>query len=252
MSKVKFKDVFKILVLGAPGVGKTSLIENFSDKHFQPDKAPKVGVNFFIKQINIDGNDYTLQFWDFFDEEKFGFLRKFFYKGASAIFFVFDLSKPETFDSYQEYLKKAWNEGTLNKCPVLIIGNRLDLVKDPKTINRQKYREFVEKEGLLGYIELNSTSNIDPLIRAIPQLIQTNIKMNHQVKFLVNRKELEIIKKFAKLSHQKQSEFIRTAIWEKVRSMNVQSITNNSKDKKDKDELRIKELKRIRELLEKL
>ncbi|MFX1407033.1 MAG: Rab family GTPase, partial [Promethearchaeota archaeon] len=101
MSKVKVKDVFKILVLGAPGVGKTTLIENYSDKPFRKDIAAKVGVNFFIKQVNIDGQNYNLQFWDFFDEDKFGFLRKSFYKGASAIFFVFDLSKPETFDNYQ-------------------------------------------------------------------------------------------------------------------------------------------------------
>lgn len=252
MSKVKIKDIFKILVLGAPGVGKTTLIEKFSDKLFQTDISPKVGVNFFIKQINIDGHDYKLQFWDFFDEEKFGFLRKFFYKGASAIFFVFDLSKSETFDSYQKYLKKAWNEGNLNKCPVLLIGNKLDLVKNPKTINRQKYREFVEKEGLLGYIELNSKSNIYPLIKEIPHIIQTNLKKNYQVKFLVNSKEFEEIKRFAKLSHQKQSDFIRTAIWAKIRSMKNQLINKSSKKNKEESKLRIDELKRIRELLETL
>ncbi|MFX1557409.1 MAG: GTP-binding protein [Promethearchaeota archaeon] len=252
MSKVKVKDVFKILVLGAPGVGKTTLIENYSDKPFRKDIAAKVGVNFFIKQVNIDGQNYNLQFWDFFDEDKFGFLRKSFYKGASAIFFVFDLSKPETFDNYQRYLKEAWNEGNLNKCPVLLIGNKLDLVKNPETINRQKYREFVEKEGLLGYIELNSTNNIDPLMKGIPLIIQTNLGKNFQVKFLVNKREKEEIKRFAKLSHQKQSDFIRTAIWEKIKSMKIQLMIKNSKDNKETEELRLEELKKIRELLEKL
>jgi small GTP-binding protein len=250
MSKEMFKDGFKILVLGARGVGKTTLVENYSDKPFQTDVAPKVGVNFFIKQVNIDGDKYTLQFWDFFNEEKFGFLRNSFYKGASAIFYVFDLSRPETFN--EKYLKKVWNEVGLAKCPLLLIGNKLDLVENRESIDRQKYFKFVEKEGLLGYIELNSTNNIDPLIKMIPLIIQRNLGKIFQVKFLVNKREREIIKKFSKLSHQKQSEFIRTAIWEKVKSMNIQSITKNSKDKKDTEELRIEELKRIRELLEKL
>jgi small GTP-binding protein len=252
MSKDKIKDIFKILVLGAPGVGKTTLIKKFSDKLFPTDIAAKVGVNFFLKQVTVNGHDYKLQFWDFFDEEKFGFLRKFFYKGASAVFFVFDLSKPETLDSYQKYLKKAWNEGILKKCPVLVIGNKLDLVKNPKTINRKKYREFVEKEGLLGYIELNSESNIAPLINQIPHIIQTNLKKNYQVKFLVNSKEFEEIKRFAKLSHQKQSDFIRTAIWTKIRIMKNQQFNESSKENEEESKLRIDELKRIRELLEKL
>jgi len=153
-----------------------------------------------------------------------------------------------------ENLKKAWNEGTLNKCPVLIIGNRLDLVKDPKTINRQKYREFVEKEGLLGYIELNSTDNIDNLMNTIPKIIQSTLKKNYQVKFLVNDKEFKDIKRFAKLSHQTQSEFIRTAIWEKMRAMNTGTKTKSLEENKnmEESELRVNELKKIRELLERL
>ena len=54
MSKDKYKDIFKIIVLGAAGVGKTTLIEQFSDESLHKDAAPKVGVNFFIKSVKID------------------------------------------------------------------------------------------------------------------------------------------------------------------------------------------------------
>ncbi|MFX1431858.1 MAG: Rab family GTPase [Promethearchaeota archaeon] len=253
MSKVKIKNTFKILVLGAPGVGKTTLIEQYSDTLFEKDVAPKVGVNFFLKQIKIGGYNYRLQFWDFFNEEKFGSLHTLYYKGASAIFYIFDLSKPETFEYCQNHLKKVWNESKLIKCPVLLIGNKADLVENKKDIDRNKYKDFVRKEGLLGYIE-TSMNNINSVMDIVPIIIQNNLKKNYQVKFLVNSEEFEDIKRFAKLSHQSQSDFIRTAIWEKMRVMNAQSINKNSKKNinMEEDKLNLIELQKIRKLLEKL
>ncbi len=251
MSKEKYKDIFKIIVLGAAGVGKTTLIEQFSDEFLHKDAAPKVGVNFFIKNITIDGHNYKLQFWDIIDDEKFGSLQTLYYTGASAVFFIFDLSRPETFDYYQTRFKKVWNQIRDDKCPVLIIGNKLDLVENQKSIDREKFRKFVNKEGLMGYIELTSTNNIEELVKQLPNIIQKALKKSYQVKFLVNNKELEDIKRFAKLSHQTQSEFIRTAIWEKIKLINTPSMIENSiKNKKIvEDKLRLDELKKIRELL---
>ncbi|MFW9881021.1 MAG: Rab family GTPase [Candidatus Thorarchaeota archaeon] len=253
MYKEKVKDVFKILVLGAPGVGKTTLINNYSDKPFQENTASKVGVNFFIKYEIIDGHKYTMQFWDFLDEEKFGSLHTLYYKGASAIFLIFDLSEPNTFDYIKKYLSKVRKEGQLTQCPTLLIGNKLDLVLSEDKIDREMYYEFVRQEGLLGYIE-TSMNNLESIIKEIPKIIQGNLKKNYQVKFLVNSNEFKEIKKFAKISHQKQSDFIRTAIWEKIKELKSPSSSQNSKKNNDSKErkLRMDELKKIRELLERL
>ncbi|MFX1418528.1 MAG: Rab family GTPase [Promethearchaeota archaeon] len=253
MYKEKIKDVFKILVLGAPGVGKTALINNYSDKPFQESTASKVGVNFFIKYEVIDGHNYTMQFWELLDEEKFGSLHTLYYKGASAIFLIFDLSEPNTFDYIKKFLSKVRKEGQLTHCPTLLIGNKLDLVLNEDKIDRKMYFEFVKQEGLLGYIE-TSMNNLESIIKVIPKIIQSNLKKNYQVKFLVNSKEFEEIKRFAKLSHQKQSDFIRTAIWEKIKRLKSHSTSQNSKKKEDLKErkLRTDELKKIRKLLERL
>lgn len=254
MSKEEYKDIFKIVVLGAAGVGKTKFLEQFSDKPLHEDVAPRVGVNFFIKNVNIDGNDYKFQFWDIIDDDKFRSIQNMYYIGASAVFFVFDLSKPETFDSYETRFKKVWEQVKLDKCPVLLIGNKLDLVENQESINRQKYFEFVKQESLLGYIELTTMNNFDNLLKSIPIIIKNALKKNIQVKFLVNSKELDDIKRFAKLSHQTQSEFIRTAIWEKIGAIRALSTHKNSKKNMniEEDKLRVTELERIRKLLEKL
>ena len=252
MSKEKYKEIFKIVVLGAAGVGKNTLIEQFSDESLHKDAAPKVGVNFFIKNVNVDGHDYKLQFWDIIDDDKFGSLQTLYYTGASAVFFIFDLSRPETFDYYQTQFKKIWFQIRQDKCPVLIIGNKLDLVENLEAIDREKYRKFVRKEGLMGYIELTSTNNIDELIKQLPIIIQKALKKSIQVKFLVTSKELEEIKRFARHSHQTQSDFIRSAIWEKIKLMNTPSKIENSIKNKElvEEKLRLDELKKIREILE--
>jgi len=103
----------------------------------------------------------------------------------------------------------------------------------------------------LGYIELTSMNNIDDLLKTIPTIIQKALKKSYQVKFLVNSKELEEIKKYAHLSHQTQSEFIRTSIWEKIRSIDA-PLMNKSSIKNKEQKLSLRELKRIRELLERL
>lgn len=251
MSKENYDKIFKIIVLGAAGVGKTALIERFSDKSLHKDAAPKTGVNLFIKNIKIDGNDYKLQFWDIIANEKFGSLQTLYYTGASAVLYIFDLSRPETFDYFQTSFKDIWIQIKQDKCPVLVIGNKRDLVENPEVIDREKYRNFVKNEGLMGYIELNSTNNIDDLIKQLPIIIQKALKKSIQVKFLVTSKELEEIKRFSRRSHQTQSEFIRTAIWEKIKSIKTPSKTENSlKGELLKEILRLEELKKIRELLE--
>ncbi|MFW9999129.1 MAG: Rab family GTPase [Candidatus Hodarchaeota archaeon] len=252
MSKEKYKDIFKIIVLGAPGVGKTALIEQFSDKSLHKDAAPRAGLNLFIKNVNIDGNDYKLQFWDIIANDKFGSIQTLYYTGASAVLYVFDLSRPETFDYFQTRFKEIWIQVKKDKCPVLIIGNKLDLVEHPEVIDREKFRNFVRKEGLMGYIELTSKNNIDGLLKQLPIIIQKALKKSIQVKFLVTSKELKEIKRSARRSHQTQSEFIRTAIWEKIRLINKPSKIDNSIKNEEiiEKKLRLDELKKIRELLE--
>ncbi len=251
MSKEKYEEMFKIIVLGAAGVGKTALIERFSDKSLHKDTAPKTGVNLFTKKVNIKGNDYILQFWDIIDNDKFGSLQTMYYTGASVVLYIFDLSRPETFDYFQTRFKDIWTQVKQDKCPVLIIGNKLDLVEKPEVIDREKYRNFVKIEGLIGYIELTSTNKIDVLINQLPIILQKASKKSIQVKFLVTSRELEEIKKYAQNSHQTQSEFIRTAIWDKIKSMDTPSKTENSiKEELLKEILRLEELKKIRELLE--
>lgn len=341
MNEKDVKDILKIIVLGASGVGKYTLLDKFAEKSVVEKTKQTIGLNFFQKSVMVDECNYKLQFWDFVDDDKFKFLHSQYYSGASAVIFIFDLTRPDTFDYHAKCLKRIWNQVNLNRLPLLLIGNKLDLIKNTDTIDREKYREFVKKEGLMAYIEA-SMQNIDNFEEAILELVQqiiirkpiylkkklTNLrssimkeinkevfplhrngeylmelnetelierekekkkreeelkkvektlKRSYQVKFLVTSKELDEIKKNARLSHQTQSDFIRSAIWKKIGLLNLKKKNNFFKNlkkivqedlkeiipldkisesyletKEEETNSRLKELRNIREILERL
>ena len=88
MSEDTFKYVLKILVVGASGVGKTTLLEKVIKHKPQEDTKKTIGVNLYPHEVLIDDKKFTLQIWDFVEDERFEFLFKNYVKGANAAIVV--------------------------------------------------------------------------------------------------------------------------------------------------------------------
>nr|MDO8084371.1 Rab family GTPase [Candidatus Sigynarchaeum springense] len=117
--------VYKIIVIGDPAVGKTSLILRFTDNAFHQSYLPTIGTNLSDKVLNIGNENIELVFWDIAGQSKFNKARKNFYKGAHGIIIVFDLTNHETFKNV-----KAWHDdatSVLGSVPCQIIGNKIDM-----------------------------------------------------------------------------------------------------------------------------
>lgn len=144
------KDAFKILVIGASGVGKTTFTTLFMKGG--EDIRNIIGVDFYRHKLMINKKKYIFQFWVYFDDEKFESHHKKYCKGASAAIFIFDLTKPKTLKYVKKYLNIIRNNAEIDG-PFILIGNKLDLVKDNKEIARKKYIKFAKREGITQYIE---------------------------------------------------------------------------------------------------
>jgi len=136
---------FKILLLGDPAVGKTSLINKFIQGRFEVDYKATIGVDIMSKTVYVDGFEIKLSLWDIAGQDKFRFFRNVFYRGASGAILVFDLTRLSSFTNLDNWVKEL-NEYVKDKIPLIIIGNKLDLIstRAVKTLEAKGFAEKLE------------------------------------------------------------------------------------------------------------
>ncbi|MEX2682875.1 MAG: Rab family GTPase [Candidatus Sigynarchaeota archaeon] len=117
----------KTVIIGDSAVGKTSLISCFVEHKFPNDYLPTIGTNLYVKEIVVSNKiHFQMTCWDIAGEKKWTVMRKLYYKGATGVFMVADLSRKETFEN----LKTYWLEDMKQHCdnvPVILLANKDDL-----------------------------------------------------------------------------------------------------------------------------
>lgn len=176
IDKVNFK--FKLVVVGDPGVGKTSTILRFSDKAFLRTYIPTLGVSITEKSFRVKDWVIEMILWDIAGQTKFQTMRKHFYQGSKAIMLIFDLTNPMSFRSiknwYNDVRKNMEGEPKLIGC---ILGNKSDL---KKLRGIQKSEALIlAKELNLEYIETSALTgkNVENAFFSIAkEVIETHLK----------------------------------------------------------------------------
>ncbi|MHA1272408.1 MAG: Rab family GTPase [Promethearchaeota archaeon] len=118
--------IFKVIIAGAGGVGKTAMVMRYCEGKFIEDHKMTIGASFHTKQeILDDGQIVKMQLWDFAGEKRFRELLPDYCKGASGAFICFDLTDYDSFRELQEWLKIIRsNAGFI---PIILMGMKWDL-----------------------------------------------------------------------------------------------------------------------------
>jgi small GTP-binding protein len=134
-------------------VGKTSLVLRYCENSFKENYIMTIGSNFSTKSVELEqypNYSVKLQIWDLAGQKHFSFVRPPFYRGATAIIYVFDLTRRSSFANLMEWkneVEKVIGQGK----PTALVGNKIDLAN-------QGNREVSEQDGLALKQELNSIS----------------------------------------------------------------------------------------------
>lgn len=120
--------VLKVLTAGEGGVGKTTLLHKFIEGKFMADTKMTIGVEFFLKELSIDGQDVILQLWDFGGQERFRFLLESYVIGAKGALLMFDLTRTMTLEHLEQWVNICRKENS--NLPILFLGTKADLVDD--------------------------------------------------------------------------------------------------------------------------
>lgn len=120
----------KIIIIGDPVVGKTSLIKKYVKNQIESEYLPTVGAEISHQPVNLMlGNqilNVSLMIWDIAGQKQFKQLRKVYYNGAKGIVMVFDLTNPQTLASIPTWYEEAVGYN-LGEVPMILVGNKNDL-----------------------------------------------------------------------------------------------------------------------------
>ena len=166
--------VLKVLTAGEGGVGKTTLLHKYIEGKFSADTKMTIGVEFFLKELNIDGQDIILQLWDFGGQERFRFLLESYVLGAKGALLMFDLTRTMTLENLDQWVKIVRKENS--ELPIIFLGTKFDL-SDEICVDEDYIKDHKEFYNLFEYMPVSSKTglNVELAFEKVTRTILENI-----------------------------------------------------------------------------
>ena len=118
--------LFKLIIIGDSGIGKSCLLNRFADDIFTDSYISTIGVDFKIRTIEVNGRLCKLQIWDTAGQERFRTITSSYYRGAHGIILVFDITNPESFANCEMWLTEVQRYAT-DQVKIILVGTKSDL-----------------------------------------------------------------------------------------------------------------------------
>ncbi len=148
--------VYKVIVVGDAGVGKTSLARRYTTGQFDESYLFTLGVDFFTKQINIDGNNVKLVLYDTGGQERFDFIRGLYFEGAAGAVIAYDITDRNSFERIEH-----WTQQVHQRCegiPLLLVACKTDL--EEKRVVSMKEGKEAAKNGNMSFMESSAKDDV--------------------------------------------------------------------------------------------
>merc|ERR1719240_169224 len=138
--------LFKLLLIGDSGVGKSCLLLRFADDTYTESYISTIGVDFKIRTIDLDGKTVKLQIWDTAGQERFRTITSSYYRGAHGIIIVYDVTDKESFNNVKHWINEIdkYAADGVNK---LLVGNKCDLASK-KVVAYDEAKELADSLGV--------------------------------------------------------------------------------------------------------
>lgn len=172
--QAEYDYLFKLLLIGDSGVGKSCLLLRFADDTYTESYISTIGVDFKIRTIDLDTKTIKLQIWDTAGQERFRTITSNYYRGANGIVVVYDVTDPESFNSVTRWLQEIErNVGTgVHK---MLVGNKCDLTMKRK-VDKAEAQAFADKFGI-PYVETSAKNgtNVENVFMELSNRIKKEV-----------------------------------------------------------------------------
>ncbi|XP_057377276.1 ras-related protein Rab-35-like [Daphnia carinata] len=164
-----YDHLFKLLIIGDSGVGKSSLLLRFADNTFSGNYITTIGVDFKIRTILLNGERVKLQIWDTAGQERFRTITSTYYRGTHGVIVVYDVSSGESFANVKRWLHEIeQNCDVVNR---ILVGNKDDM-PDRKVVLTEDAQRFASQMGIqLFETSAKDNKNVEDMFNAITQQV---------------------------------------------------------------------------------
>lgn len=145
--------LFKIVLIGDSGVGKSNLLSRFTRNEFNLESKTTIGVEFAQKTVSIDGKQIKAQIWDTAGQERYRAITSAYYRGAVGALLVYDVCKSNSFENAEKWMKELRDHAD-SQTVVLLTGNKADL-KHLRAVKVEDAQAFAEKQQI-GFLETSA------------------------------------------------------------------------------------------------
>ncbi|XP_010422850.1 PREDICTED: ras-related protein RABA4a-like isoform X1 [Camelina sativa] len=154
----KIDYVFKLVLIGDSGVGKSQILSRYARNEFSLDSKATIGVEFQTRTLVMDHKSVKAQIWDTAGQERYRAVTSAYYRGAVGAMLVYDVSRRQTFDHIPRWLEELRNHADKN-IVIILVGNKSDL-EDQRAISTEDAKGFAEKEGLF-FLETSALNAVN-------------------------------------------------------------------------------------------
>ena len=151
-----FDFLFKVVVIGDSGVGKSCLLIRFAEDKFSEEHVSTIGVDFTNRTVEIGDDLVKLQLWDTAGQERFRTVTSTYYRGAQGIVVIFDVTERRSFETVRAWVEDVdkWaSSGTVR----ILVGNKTDL-HDARQVPTEEGEQLAE-ELRMKYYETSAREN---------------------------------------------------------------------------------------------
>ena len=154
-----YDHLFKVLLIGDSGVGKSCILIRFTDDTFDENQQSTIGVDFKVSTINSGGKNIKMTLWDTAGQERFRTLTSSYYRGAQGIALVYDITRRETFDYLPQWLKEVdvYSPNGGKDVVKVLVGNKVDT--EDRAVTRKEGEAWAKSKGMM-YLECSAKTSV--------------------------------------------------------------------------------------------
>jgi Ras-related protein Rab-11A len=170
-------DLFKVVIIGDSGVGKTNLMTRYTANEFSTETASTIGVEFMTNEVKVNGRNVKVQIWDTAGQERFRAISRSIYHGAKGAIVVYDITSQQSFDNVSMWLQEL-KVHVHASTHIFLVGNKCDM-EHVRQVRRETADAFARQHGM-SFMETSAKDDVnvgrvfEMLVKSMHEAVMAN------------------------------------------------------------------------------